>query len=99
MKTKETLAETITPYFLALMLFVCLMSFVSCSEEEVKPDCTPLKNEMDLAGQALFSVERQNPFNYGAEPTKAEVDAYNKIHDKFFYEYTLATKNYHDCKY
>ena len=71
----------------------------SCSEEEVKPDCTPLKNEMDLAGQALFSVERTNPFNYGAEPTKSEVDAYNKIHDKFFYEYTLATKNYHDCKY
>jgi len=83
-----------TKTLLAIML-ICF----SCSEEEVKPDCTPLKNEMDLAGQALFSIERTNPFNYGAEPTKAEVDAYNKIHDKFFYEYTLATKNYHDCKY
>jgi hypothetical protein len=54
---------------------------------------------MELAAEALFSVQRQNPFNYGNEPTKAEVDAYQKQYDKYFYEYTLATKNYHDCKY
>ena len=80
---------------LLVLIIVCF----SCSEEEVKPDCTPLKSTMELAAIQLFNVERSNPFNYGAEPTKAEVDAYQKQYDKYFFEYTLATKNYHDCKY
>ena len=80
------------------ILFVLLVCF-SCSEEEVKPDCTPLKSTMELAAIQLFNVERGNPYNYGNEPTKAEVDAYNKAYEKVFFEYTLATKNYHDCKY
>ena len=79
------------------ILFV--IACFSCSEEEVKPDCTTLKSTMELAAIQLFNVQRQNPYNYGNEPTKAEVDAYDKMYQKVFYEYTLATKNYHDCKY
>lgn len=82
------------------IIVVFAVILAACNEEdEPKKDCTPLKSTMELAAIALFSVERQNPYNYGNEPTKQEVDEYQKQYDKYFFEYTLATKNYHDCKY
>lgn len=81
-----------------IVVFALLLA--ACSEDdEPKKDCTPLKSEMELAAIQLFNVERQNPYNYGNEPTKQEVDAFNIAYEKVFYAYTLATKNYHDCKY
>jgi len=80
------------------LLFVLCVCF-SCGEEEVKPDCTPLKSTMELAAIALFEVERSNPFNYGAEPTKAEVDAYELQYEKFFDAYTQAVTDFHNCKH
>ena len=54
---------------------------------------------MELAAIALFEVERSNPFNYGAEPTKAEVDAYELQYEKFFDAYTQAVTDFHNCKH
>jgi len=82
------------------LALVFALILASCNEEdEPKKDCTPLKSEMELAGQALFSVERQNPFNYGATPTSKEVEEYNLQHEKYFDAYTQAVTNFHQCKH
>lgn len=81
------------------MIVLALLLTACHEDDEPQKDCTPLKSEMDLAAITLFNVERQNPYNYGATPTKQEVDTYNLTYELVFDAYTQSVTNYHNCKH